>query len=137
MFAKSFAFLVAAVAAAFVAAPVVAATHHENRNHEHTDPSSIPWSAESKRLGEECRSDPENSEKRRQLRLSLERDFDRYISARRSKLRSGKKHNEARKRLDKVIRERERVINAEIRLLVGDRASGDGVKKPKPPRRKR
>lgn len=135
MFAKKFAFP-AAVLAVVVAAAPVGASHHEHHNQAHLDPARVSWSGESRRLADECRRDP-SVENRAALRRQLERDFDRFIAGQRAKLKPGKKHNEARRRIDTMIRERERTINAAIRLLVDGQEPSHRDKKPKPSRKSR
>ena len=119
-----------------VAAAPVAAAHHENRNYKHLDPARIQWSRESRRLAEVCRRDP-SSENRAALRRQLERDFDRFVDNHRAKLKPGKLSHEQRRRLDDLVRERDRTVNAEMRRLLEGANPDRHDKKPKPPRRPR
>ena len=128
-------FPLAAVALSVAALPVSAA-HHENRNYKHVDPARIKWSAESRRLAEVCRRDP-SPENRAALRRQLERDFDRFVDSFRAKLKPGKLSHEQRRRLDDLLRERDRTVNAEMRRLLEGAVPGDRGKKPKPPRKSR
>ena len=124
--------LLAAAVLLSAAAFAKAAPHHEKREGE--NPGGIPLSKETRRLAAECRRDPSDG-KREALKRQVRDDYDRHVSKLRNQPKSNKKRHEQHRRIEALIRDRDRKVDEIVdRLLSGP---PEKENKPRPPRKKR
>lgn len=112
--------LVLSAAALFASVAAEAAVHRDKRDRRPPSVHRPHLSEETRKLAAVCRRDP-SEENRSALRKKIEVDYDRFLEEQRAKIKDGKhdrKHQEARRRLNAMVRDRKKRVDEIMRRLL-------------------